>query len=157
MNHKHEAPWLLKKCTLYTLCTLILSNPLHLTIGSNLIKWFKMSFEFQNFVMHILKFYFLMFRILIKCHQDFSLTHTYHAYTFFGWKVVKNGSPIVWFHPILINFAKLVSCFQNISPPFDIGYIYEGNFRPILFDLDNFFYMCSQLVLNHLWDDGCWC
>jgi len=107
MNHKHEAPWPLKKSTLYTLCTLILSNPFHLSIGSHLTKWFKMSFELQNFVMRILKFYFLMFRILKRCHQDFSLAQTYHAcYTFFGWKVVKNVSHVVWFHPILINFAK---------------------------------------------------
>jgi hypothetical protein len=28
--------WPLKKCMLYTLCTLILFNPLHLTIGSSL-------------------------------------------------------------------------------------------------------------------------
>jgi hypothetical protein len=37
MNHKHEALWLLKNCKLYILCTLILSNPLHLTIGMKLI------------------------------------------------------------------------------------------------------------------------
>jgi hypothetical protein len=37
MNHKHEALWLFKNCKLYIVCTLILSNPLHLTIGSRLI------------------------------------------------------------------------------------------------------------------------
>jgi hypothetical protein len=36
MNHKHGALWLLKKYKLYTLRTLFLSNPLHLTIGSKL-------------------------------------------------------------------------------------------------------------------------
>ncbi len=36
MNHKHEALWSSKKCKLYTLCTLILSDPLHLPIGSKL-------------------------------------------------------------------------------------------------------------------------
>jgi hypothetical protein len=36
MNQKHEALWLLKKSKLHTLCTLILSNPLHLPIGSRL-------------------------------------------------------------------------------------------------------------------------
>jgi hypothetical protein len=37
MNHKHEALWLLKNYKLYILCTLILSNPPHLTVGSKLI------------------------------------------------------------------------------------------------------------------------
>jgi hypothetical protein len=37
MNHKHEALWPLKNYKLYTLCTLILFNPLHLTVGSKLI------------------------------------------------------------------------------------------------------------------------
>ncbi len=37
MDHKHEALWPSKNCKLYTLCTLILFNPLHLTIGSKLI------------------------------------------------------------------------------------------------------------------------
>ncbi len=37
MNHKHEALWMLKNCKLYTVCTLILSNSLHPTIGSRLI------------------------------------------------------------------------------------------------------------------------
>ncbi len=48
-----------------------------------------------------------MFRILKRWCQDFNLMHTYHTcYIFLGWKVMKNGSLIVWFHPILINFAK---------------------------------------------------
>jgi hypothetical protein len=95
MNHKHEAPCSMKKCRLYTLGTLILSNPLHLTIGSNLTESFKMKFEFQIYHAH-LKFFFFMFRILKRFHQDFSLTHIYHAcHTFFGRKVVKNGSPVV--------------------------------------------------------------
>jgi hypothetical protein len=37
MNHKHDALWPLKNNKLYTLCTLILFNPPHLTIGSKLI------------------------------------------------------------------------------------------------------------------------
>jgi hypothetical protein len=36
-EHNHEALWPLKKCKLFTLCTLILSIPPHLTIGSKLI------------------------------------------------------------------------------------------------------------------------
>jgi hypothetical protein len=34
MNHKHETLWTLKKCVLYIIDTLILSNPHYLTIGS---------------------------------------------------------------------------------------------------------------------------
>ncbi len=45
MNHKHETLWLLKNYKLCTLCTLILSNPFHLTI------------EFKNVVVQILKFF----------------------------------------------------------------------------------------------------
>jgi hypothetical protein len=37
MIHKHEVLWSLKNHKLYIVCTLILSNPLHLTIGSRLI------------------------------------------------------------------------------------------------------------------------
>jgi hypothetical protein len=37
MNHKHGALWLLRNYKLYTICTLILSNPLHIIIGSRLI------------------------------------------------------------------------------------------------------------------------
>jgi hypothetical protein len=58
MNHKHEALWLLKKCMLHTLFTLILSNLFHLTIGSSLTL-IQMNFEFPNVVMHILNFIFL--------------------------------------------------------------------------------------------------
>jgi hypothetical protein len=53
MNHKYEALWSLKNYKLYTLCTLILSNPSHLTIASRLI----LNFEFQNVVVQILKFF----------------------------------------------------------------------------------------------------
>jgi len=34
MNHKYETLWLLKNYKLYTMCTLILFNPFHLTVGS---------------------------------------------------------------------------------------------------------------------------
>jgi hypothetical protein len=37
MNHKHEALWPLKNYKLYTVCTLILSNFLHIIVGSRLI------------------------------------------------------------------------------------------------------------------------
>jgi hypothetical protein len=37
MFHDHEALWSLKNYKLYNLCTLILSNSLHLTIGSKVI------------------------------------------------------------------------------------------------------------------------
>jgi hypothetical protein len=53
MNHKYEALWPLKNYKLYTLCTLILSNPPRPTIGSRFI----LNFEFQNIVVQILKFF----------------------------------------------------------------------------------------------------
>jgi hypothetical protein len=37
MDHKHEALWPLKNFKLYIMCTLILINSLHLTVGSRLI------------------------------------------------------------------------------------------------------------------------
>jgi hypothetical protein len=41
--------------------------------------------------------FFHMFRISKRCHQDFSLLHTYHTcYISFFW--VKSGPSIVWFH-----------------------------------------------------------
>jgi hypothetical protein len=58
MSHKHEALWPRKNCTLHTLCTLILFNPLHLTIGLRLIL-IQVKFEFQNVVVHILRFFCL--------------------------------------------------------------------------------------------------
>jgi hypothetical protein len=109
MNHKHEAPWLLKKCMLYTFCTLILSNPLHLTIGSNLTKWFKMSFEFQKNFMHILKFIFLMFSILKRCHQDFSLTYL-SCLLYFFW--VKSSEK--WFTRSVISPNPYQFCKETI-------------------------------------------
>jgi hypothetical protein len=54
MNHKHEALWPLKNYKLYILCTLILSNPPHLIVGSKLILT-QMNFEFKK-VVQILKF-----------------------------------------------------------------------------------------------------
>jgi len=56
MNHKHEALWLLKNCKLYILCTLILFNAPHLTIGSRLILIQSELREFQNVVVQILIF-----------------------------------------------------------------------------------------------------
>jgi len=56
MNHKHGALWPLKNCKLYIMCTLILFNPPHLTIGSRLILT-QSSFEFQIIVAQILKLF----------------------------------------------------------------------------------------------------
>jgi hypothetical protein len=56
MNHKHEALWLLKNCKLYTLCTLILFNPPHLTIGTRLILIQSELLSSKNVVVQILKF-----------------------------------------------------------------------------------------------------
>jgi len=100
MNHKHEALWPLKRCTLYILCTLILSNSLHLTIGLSLILiknelWVPKCCHAHS------KILFSMFRVSRKCHQDFNLLHIYYTcYTsFLG---VKNGSPIMCFHSTIM-------------------------------------------------------
>jgi hypothetical protein len=100
MNHKHEALWLLKRCTLYILCTLILSKSLHLTIGSSLTliqnELWVLKFCHAHF-----KVVFSMFKVFKKCHQNFSLLHTYYTcyITLFGVKSGESGSPIVCFHP----------------------------------------------------------
>jgi len=56
MNHKHEALRSLKNCKLYILCTLILSDPPHLIVGSKLIL-IQNELEFKNMVMYVLKFF----------------------------------------------------------------------------------------------------
>jgi hypothetical protein len=58
MFHESQAcgPMAVKKCKLYTLCTLILSSPLHLIVESRLILT-KNELEFQIFVMSILKYF----------------------------------------------------------------------------------------------------
>jgi hypothetical protein len=56
MNHKNEALWPSKK--LYILYTLILSNILHLIIGSKLLLT-QSEFEFHNVIIKILKFFHL--------------------------------------------------------------------------------------------------
>jgi hypothetical protein len=67
--------WLLKKCKLYTLTTLILFNLLHLTIGSKLTLGSKMLFyKFWSFL--------FILRITKGCHQD--LTRYLLYITFFG-------------------------------------------------------------------------
>ncbi len=86
----------------YILCTLILSNSLHLIVGSKLF-FTKMNLKFQNVVMQILKF-LLVFIIAKGCHQDFNLLCTtilviYHV---FEWKVV--------FTLIMIPMIFLAKC-----------------------------------------------
>jgi len=93
MNHKYEVLWPLERCTLYTLCTLILSNSLHLTIRSSLN-----LIQYELWVLKCCHAHFflkiLMFRVSKKCHQDFNLLHTYYTYnTSFFW--VKSGEK--WF------------------------------------------------------------
>jgi hypothetical protein len=61
-------PMAIENCNLYILCTLILSNPPHLTNGSRLIL---IQNEFQNVVQ--IKFFLLVFKIAKRCHQNFSL------------------------------------------------------------------------------------
>jgi len=115
MNHKHEALWLLKICMLYILCTLILSNYFHLTIGSslNLIQielWVPKCCHAHSKVL------FLMFRVSKKCHQDFSLLHTYYIYyaSLFGvnrgekWVTHILLSPISWMKPSTYHVFQMV-------------------------------------------------
>ncbi len=83
MNHRYEALWPLKICTLHTLCILNLSKSLHLTIESNLILiqnelWVPKCCHAHSKVL------FLVFKVSKKYHQDFSLLHTYYTcYTSF--------------------------------------------------------------------------
>jgi hypothetical protein len=111
MNHKHETLWPLKRCTLYILCTLILSICFHLTIKSNLTLiqnefWFpkcchlhsKVFFLCLGFPKHPIKiFVYYTFIILVIQH-------------FFGWKMVKSGLLVMCFHPkafkMFESFAK---------------------------------------------------
>jgi hypothetical protein len=98
MNHKDDALWLLKRCTLYILCTLILRNSLHLTIGSSLTLIHNELWIPKCCHAHF-KVLFPMFKVFKKCHQDFNLLHTYYTYyTSYFW--MKSGSFIVCFHPI---------------------------------------------------------
>jgi len=106
MNHKHEALWPLKRCTLYILCTLILFNSLHLTIGSslNLIQnelWVPKCCHAHS------NLFLLMFRVFKKCYWDLGLLHTYHTcYTSLFW--VKSGEK--WLtHNVLSPIAKLLN------------------------------------------------
>jgi hypothetical protein len=101
-HHKHEALWLLKKCTLYTLCTLILFNPLHLTIGWDLTfiqneLWVPRCCHAHS------KVFILMFKIFKRCHQDFSLLHTYYTwYTSLFW--VKCGEKWLTYNLFSLNY-----------------------------------------------------
>jgi hypothetical protein len=78
-----------------------LSKHLRLTIGSNLTLiqnefWVPKSCHAHS------KLFFSYVRVSKKCHQEFTLLRTYYIcyiHHFFGWKVMKNGSPIMCFHP----------------------------------------------------------
>jgi len=75
MNHKHVALLAQTNYKLYILCTLYVSNPLHLTIGSILV------FPQNEFCIlkccHVnFELFFLMFRITKGCHQNFGLLCT---------------------------------------------------------------------------------
>jgi hypothetical protein len=85
MNHRHEALWLLKKRELYILCTLVLSNPFCLTFGSRLIL-IQNELWVPNFMMQIVNFFVLLCATILVIHHFF---------------LVKNGSPLMCFHPIL--------------------------------------------------------
>jgi hypothetical protein len=69
---------------LYILCTLILPNFFHLTIGSSLTL-IQNEFEVPKCChAHFKGFFFLMFKVLKNYHLDFNLQHTYYiCYTSF--------------------------------------------------------------------------
>jgi hypothetical protein len=140
MNHKHEALWLLKRCTLYILCTLILSNYLHLTIVSSLTLiqnelWVPKCCHAHSKVL------FFMFRVSKKCHQDFSLLHTYYTcYTSLAW--VNSGekwltcsvfSPISWMKPSTYHVFQMVvnRCHYSLYHLLTMGkkYLYAKKIR----------------------------
>jgi hypothetical protein len=113
MNHKHKALWSLKNYKLYTMCTLILSNPLHLTVGS---KWILTQNELwvQKCCCANSKVFWLVFRITKGCHQNFSLLCTiilvrHHLF----W----NGSPLMCFHPIDLFYTWLAweACIELLN------------------------------------------
>ncbi len=96
---------------LYILCTLILSNSFHITIGSSLIL-IQMIFDFQNVVMHILNV-FSYVQDFQKMSSRYWLT-TYLSYLlyiiFLGekWPIysvisldipIMQGQIQIWFHP----------------------------------------------------------
>jgi hypothetical protein len=112
MNHKHEALWLTKNYRLYMLCTLILFNLLHIIVGSKLIL-IKVKFEFQNVVVHILRF----FAYVQDCQMmpsKFKLI-AYYDTSYTSPFLVKIGSPVVYFHPSL-NITPLYSRFYPRNP-----------------------------------------
>ncbi len=109
MNHKHEALWPLKHCKLYILCTLILFNPFHLTIGSTLILtqnelWIPKCCANS-------KVFFIVFRLVKGCHQDFSLLCIIILVT--SPFLNKSGSLLVCFHPLEQIFFNLWSFKHN--------------------------------------------
>ncbi len=118
MNHKHEALWPLKRCMLYTLCTLMWSNSFHPTIGSNLTLIHNELWILKCCHPHS-KVFFLMFGVSKKCHQNFNLLHTYYTCYTSLFKV-KNGSFVVCFSP------KSAHTFQKVpnTPMYTIrGYL----------------------------------
>ncbi len=86
MNHRHEALWPLKNYKLYSMCALILSNPLHLIVGSRLI-----FIQNELWVLNCCHaIFFLVFRITKRYHQDFSLLRIiiFVIHHLFWWKMV---------------------------------------------------------------------
>jgi len=99
MNHKREALWVFKRCTLYILYTLVFSNSLHLMIGSNLTL-IQNGLQVPKCCHAHSKVFFLMFRVSKKCHQDFNILHTYYTcYISNFW--VKSGKK--WFTYIVFS------------------------------------------------------
>ncbi len=103
----------MKNYKLYTICTLILSNPLHLTVGSKIILT-TINFEFQKVVMDFFFFFFPVFIIAKGYHQDINLLHTI-ILVIHQCFLVKSGSPLVCFHH-KITILILNTPNKNIVP-----------------------------------------
>jgi hypothetical protein len=84
----------------------------------------QMSFEFQNDVTHILKFFFFMFRIPKRWHQDFDLLHTYHTcYTCITFWVKSDEK---WFTCNVLSHISFQFFLQFVQPFFIFKYLLDG-------------------------------
>jgi len=115
MNLKHETLWPLKKCTSYILCTLILSNPFNLNIGSNLT-----LIQNELWVPKCCYAHFKVFLLSLVLSKDAIKISAYYIpiilviHHFFGWKVMKSGSPRMCFH----HFPTMNYCVGECNSTF---------------------------------------
>jgi hypothetical protein len=142
MNHKHETLWPLKKCMLYILCTLILSNPFYLTIGLTLIKC-AMSSKMLSCTFYSFFFLCLGFSMPSRFQFIAYLSYLLYMHHFFGWKVMKNGSPILCFHPFVFNFL-----FNSFNPFFIFKYFLDGYIGGIILMVTMIWWSISSFSSN---------